>query len=92
MFSFKISGSLPSSWEDFFSLSDGVPSITIMTRAEFDDCDCESDNATPDGWLDIVVDVPYIDLDVARLAIADALKIADPDDIHIIVTGVCRAV
>ncbi len=92
MISFKISGSLPSSWEDFFSLCDGVPHITLMTRVEFDDCDCDADTATPAGWLDIVVDVPYIDNDTARLAISDALGIANPDDIAIIEAGFCRAV
>ncbi len=92
MVTFKISGSLPSPWEDFLSLSDGVPNITIMTLAEAVDNGFEFDDPVSDGWLDLVIDVPCIDADAARLAIADALAIGDPEDIVIIEAGFCRAV
>ncbi len=87
MITFKISGALPSTWEDFLSLVPGIPSVTIYTAAEFAEC-----GGGTDGWLDVVVDVDAIDEDVARLGIADALGLSNPEEIAILQLGVCRAI
>ncbi|MBX9686218.1 MAG: hypothetical protein K2X27_05920 [Candidatus Obscuribacterales bacterium] len=92
MVTFKIPGSLPAPWEDFLSLNTGLPSLTIMTRANADEDGFDADAKIDDGWLDLVVDVDYIDLDVARLVIADALGIENPEEIEIIESRSCRSV
>lgn len=95
MVTYSISGSLPSSWEDFFSRDDRYPHVTITTKAEHDN-DCaewgDIPPSEPDGWLDLIVDVSCIDLDVARLALAEALGIDNPEDIIIVQRGVCQAI
>lgn len=91
---YSIPGSLPASWEDFFSCDSRYPHVTILTKAEFDSARAEFGDppAADDGWLDIVVDVSCIDLDVARLALADALGVDNPEDIVITERGVCASV
>lgn len=91
MVNFRISGSLPAPWEDFLSLTPGVPNVTLMTRDNAEEDGYEEDDPD-DGWLDIVVDVDLIDEDVARLAIADALGIANPEDICISQARFCQSV
>jgi hypothetical protein len=93
MIHFRISGAFPCPWEDFYSLDRAAaPHITMMTRANADEDGFPDSGPSDDGWLDIVVDVPFIDEDVARLAIADALHIANPEDIHIEQAGWCQSV
>lgn len=92
---YRISGSLPASWEDFFCADGRYPHATIYTKAEVDSLRDEFGDppaGVNDGWLDIVVDVDCIDLDVARLALADALGIDNPEDIVIEQAGVCQSV
>ena len=91
MVTYKISGTLPAPWEDFFSRTAGFPNVTIMTRENACSCGYE-DDAPDDGWLDIVLDLDCIDVDAARLAIACALGIAAPEEIVIIQDGWCQAV
>ncbi len=91
MVTFKICGSLPAPWEDFLATTDGYPNVTIMTRDEADDNGYEDDDPDDDGWLDIVVDVDCIDLDVARLALSYALNIDNPEDIVIAQAGFCQS-
>jgi len=91
MVNFRISGAFPCPWEDFLSLNPAVPHITLMTRANADEDGYPDPDDPDDGWLDIVVDVPFIDDDVARLAIADALGIDNPEDIHIEQAGFCQS-
>lgn len=91
MVTFKISGSLPAAWEDFFSQTAGVPNISIYTRDEtagFED----APSGGSDGWLDIVVDCRSICIDVARLAIAEALGIENPEHVCIVEAGLCRSI
>lgn len=88
---FRIAGTLPAPWEDFLALDGNRPNITIMTRANADECGGEFGDGS-DGWLDIIVEVDCIDLDIARLAIADALGIEDPEDIVIEQAGFCQSV
>lgn len=102
---YSISGSLPASWEDFFCRDGGYPSITIMTKSEADADAAKfsvepseavaaalAEAPTDSKWLDIVVDVPTIDEDVARLSIAEAIGIDNPEDIVIEQIGVCESV
>lgn len=91
MVTFKIHGSLPAPWEDFFSEDARYPHVTIVTRAEADDFPPDVP-VIDDGFLDIVVDVDVIDLDVARLALADALGIDNPEDIVIEQAHWCQSV
>lgn len=88
---FRISGTLPAPWEDFLSLDKSRPNITIMTRAEADEFGGEYGDGS-DGWLDLILDVHIIDEDVARLAIADALGIDNPEDVIIEQIGFCQSV
>lgn len=82
MVTYSISGSLPAPWEDFFCVDKTHPHITLMTRANAEDCGGEYGDGS-DGWLDIIIDVDVICEDIARLAIADALGIDNPEDIVI---------
>ncbi len=91
MVTFKIYGMLPAPWEDFFSLDQRYPNVTIMTRDNADDDGYEDDDPD-DGWLDLVVDIDAICLDCARLALADALGIDNPEDIIIVQEGWCQSV
>lgn len=87
---FRISGSLPAPWEDFFCIDKSRPHITIMTRANADECGGEYGDGS-DGWLDLILDVDIIDEDVARLAIADALGIDNPENVVIEQAGFCQS-
>ncbi len=87
---FRISGSLPAPWEDFLCIDKNHPNVTIMTRANAEDCGGEYGDGS-DGWLDLILDVESIDEDVARLAIADALGIANPEDVIIEQVGICQS-
>lgn len=87
---FRISGSLPAPWEDFLALDQNYPNITIMTRANADDCGGEYGDGS-DGWCDLILDVDLIDEDVARLAIADALGIDNPEHVLIEQVGFCQS-
>lgn len=88
---FRISGSLPAPWEDFVCADESGPHITLMTRANAEACGQECSDGS-DGWLDIVIDVPEIGIDVARLVIAEALGIEDPEDVIIEQAGLCQSV
>ncbi len=91
MIVFRISGSLPASWEDFICVGKAHPNITLMTRVNAEQCGVEDSDGS-DGWLDLVLDVDTICEDVARLAIADALGIDNPEDIVIDQDGFCQSV
>lgn len=88
---FRISGSLPAPWEDFICADEtAAPHITLMTKANAEVCGEENGDGS-DGWLDIVVDAPAIDLELARRTIADALGIT-ADDVVIEEAGLCQSV
>ena len=91
MVKFRISGALPAPWEDFFCVEPTHPHITLMTRANADECGGEYGDGS-DGWLDIIVDTDTICEDIARLAIADALGIDNPEDIVIEQALFCQSV
>ena len=95
MVKYFVGGVLPTSSDgDFFTDHPGYPNVTIITKQELDASGYTLDGdvtTADDGWLDIIVYVDVIDLDVARLALADALGIADPDSIVIEPLGVRRA-
>lgn len=89
---YRITGSLPATWEDFFC--DGpYKNITLVSRTEHESCDFDDEPSDgSDGWLDIIVDVDVICEDIAKLAIAEALGIDNPDDIVIEQAGFCQSV
>lgn len=99
---YRISGTLPAPWEDFFApAGSGYPNITIHTADDLkEDLLLPEGSAAPelssvpsaDGWLDVVVDLPNICEDAARLAIAEAIGVADPERIVIDQAGVCQSV
>lgn len=102
---YSITGSLPASWEDFLSRDGCYPNVTIMTKAESDADEAKvgvnpdetvtaalADAPSDSKWLDIVVDVPTITEDVARLAIAKAIGIDNPEEIVLEQMGVCESV
>lgn len=87
---FRISGTLPAPWEDFLCLDKSHPNLTLMTRANADECGGECGDGS-DGWLDLILDVDTICEDIARLAIADALGIDNPENIVIEQAGFCQS-
>ena len=91
MIIFRISGTLPAPWEDFRCIAKTHPNVTLMTRVNAELCGVEDGDGS-DGWIDIVLDVDEICEDVARLAIADALGIDNPEDIVIEQEGFCQSV
>lgn len=88
---FRISGSLPAPWEDFICADETKsPHITLMTKANAEACGEENGDGS-DGWLDIVVDAPAIDIETARRTIAGALGI-NARDVAIEEAGFCQSV
>lgn len=82
MVNYRILGAFPCPWEDFFCPAGTHPNITLMTRAEAEENGGEYGDGS-DGWLDIIIDVDSICEDIARLAIAEALGIDNPE--HVII-------
>lgn len=93
MVHFKISGTLPAAWEDFLALDAGVCNISIYSRSALEQSgiDADAPETCPDGWLDIVVDCESVCCDIARLAIADALGIANPEHVVIVESAFCQS-
>lgn len=94
---FIIPGGLPAPWEDFIAQDKSLaPNFTISTKRSSDE-DAETfpnldPQETTDGWVDIDIDVPEIDEDVARLAIADHLGIDNPELIIIQQKCFCQSI
>ncbi|MBX9686678.1 MAG: hypothetical protein K2X27_08250 [Candidatus Obscuribacterales bacterium] len=87
---FSIEGNLPALWEDFIPCSEVFPRITLMTKEEAAHSACETGYCAEDNWLNLIVDVRVIDEDVARLALAEALGIDNPEMIAIIEKGLSQ--
>lgn len=88
---YKILGTLPAPYEDFYSQNPDYPHLTIS--AQSDEAEEDSGGEIVDGFINCVVpDVAMIDDALARQIIAAKIADATADDVEIIADGICQAV